>query len=74
MQPRNAYKRLLVGRPHKSFERINRIFPECIEKVEDNSLSAEEQRERAQFIAFCRRVCAMSATQPPQQEGAHDER
>ena len=62
------------GRPHKSFERINRIFGQCLAKLDDHTLSDAEKQQRELFIAFCLRVCAMSASQPPRQEGTNDER
>ena len=63
-----------MSRPFKSYERINRIFPECIAKLDTAHLSDAERRERELFIAFCLRVCAMFASQPPRQEGTNDER
>lgn len=47
----------MAGRPFKSFERINRIFPECIDKLEDESLSESERAERATMIENCMKVC-----------------
>lgn len=46
-----------MGRPPKSYERINRIFPECIDKLEDESLSESERAERATMIENCLKVC-----------------
>ena len=51
----------MIGRPYKSFERINRIFPECIEKLEDRTLSPEEKRARQTFVQYCFKVCSMSS-------------
>ena len=62
------------GRPHKSYERINRIFGQCLAKLDDQTLPEKERQERAQFIQNCRRVCDHVASQPPQQEGTNDER
>ena len=61
------------GRPHKSYERINRIFGQCLAKLDDQTLSEKERQERAQFIMFCLRVCEMIATKRAGQEGANDE-
>lgn len=47
----------MAGRPFKSFERINRIFPECIDKLDDESLSESERAERAAMIENCMKVC-----------------
>ncbi len=58
-----------MGRPHKSFERINRIFPECISKLDAKTLSEEEKHQRALFIAFCLRVCELLATLRNQDKG-----
>lgn len=46
-----------MGRPFKSYERINRIFPECIDKLEDESLSESERAERATMVENCMKVC-----------------
>lgn len=47
----------MAGRPFKSYARINRIFPECIDKLEDESLSESERAERATMIENCLKVC-----------------
>jgi len=64
----------MLGRPHISFTRINRIFPECIAKLDVEHLSESEKRERELFIQNCQRVCEHLASQPPQQKGTNDER
>lgn len=46
-----------MGRPPKSFERINRIFPECIDKLDSETLSESERAERATMIENCMKVC-----------------
>ena len=62
------------GRPHKSYERINRIFGRCLAKLDDQTLSDAERQQRELFIENCLRVCAKATTQPPRQEGTNDER
>jgi len=47
----------MIGRPPKYYERINRLFPECIDKLDDPSLSDKEKEERAAMIDNCLRVC-----------------
>ena len=59
----------MIGRPYKSFERINRIFGQCLAKLDDQTLSERERQERAQFIQNCRRVCDHVATQRTQDKG-----
>lgn len=68
--PRRQARRYKVGRPHKSFARINRIFPECIAKLNDEALSEEEKRQRALFIQFCLRVCEILATPRVPEKGS----
>lgn len=50
----------MAGRPFKSYARINRIFPECIDKLEDESLSESEKQERATMIENCMKVCKLA--------------
>lgn len=59
----------MIGRPYKSFERINRIFPECLAKLDTEQLSDAEKREREQFIMFCLRVCEIIAAQRTPDKG-----
>jgi len=59
----------MMGRPYKSYERINRIFFECIAKLNDETLSEKEKQERALFIQNCLRVCEQLAAQRTQDKG-----
>lgn len=47
----------MAGRPFKSYARINRIFPECIEKLDNDTLTESERAERETMIENCLRVC-----------------
>lgn len=47
----------MAGRPFKSYERINRIFPECIKKLDDDTLTELERAEREKMIENCLKVC-----------------
>lgn len=63
----------MIGRPYKSFERINRIFGQCLAKLDDQTLSEKEKQERAQFIQNCQRVCDHLAAKRTVQEGESHE-
>jgi len=58
-----------MGRPYKNFERINRLFPRCIETLSAETITESEKHQRELFIAFCLRVCEMIATQHTPDKG-----